>query len=68
MLPRALLSGCSAAAMLCLFGAPARADDPKPAMELPEVNVTAPSPIRARKPAVPRPNPGARAARSGPRA
>ena len=68
MLPRALMSGCSVAAMLCILSAPARADDPKPAAELPEVTVTAPSPIRARKPVVPRPNPGARVARSGARA
>lgn len=68
MLPKALMSGCSAAAILCLFSASARADDPKPAAELPEVNVTAPSPIRARKPVVPRPNPTTRVARGGTRA
>ena len=64
MLSKALMSGCSAAAILCMLSAPSRADDPKPATELPAVTVTAPSPIHARRPVAPRPT-TARVARGG---
>jgi iron complex outermembrane recepter protein len=66
MLSKALLSGCSAAAILCVLSAPSRADDPKPATDLPAVTVTAPSPIHARRPVVPHPTTARVAGRTTP--
>ncbi len=57
MFSKRMMSGCSIAAMVCVLGAPALAEDSKPAAELPAVTVTAPSPIRARRPVVPHANP-----------
>ncbi|CCE12180.1 putative outer membrane hemin/siderophore receptor protein [Bradyrhizobium sp. STM 3843] len=58
MLSKQSMSGCSFAAIACVLAAPALAQD-KPAApaELPEVTVTAPSPIRAHRPVVPHANP-----------
>lgn len=63
---KALLSGCSLAAILCVATA-ARADDraPSAGTDLPAVTVTAPSPIRARKPVVPKPRAATRTAGGG---
>ncbi|HEU0082627.1 MAG TPA: Plug domain-containing protein, partial [Bradyrhizobium sp.] len=54
---RSLLTSSSASFLLCAFGGPAWSQDASGATALPEIHVTAPSPIQHRRAVVPSPGP-----------
>src|SRR5947209_8342587 len=54
---RSVLASSSASLLLCAFGGPAWSQDASGATALPEIHVTAPSPIRHRRAVVPSPRP-----------
>src|SRR4051794_6887865 len=62
---RSMLVSSSASLLVCAFGGPAWSQDASGATALPEIHVTAPSPIQPRRAVVPSPKP-ARVARAIP--
>ena len=54
---RSVLASSSASLLLCAFGGPAWSQDASGATALPEIHVTAPSPIQHRRAVVPSPRP-----------
>src|SRR3954454_15050168 len=62
---RAMLASSSASLLLCAFGGPASSQDASGATALPEIHVTAPSPVQHRRAVVASPKP-ARVARAVP--
>src|SRR4051795_2871322 len=62
---RSVLASSSASLLLCAFGGPAASQDASGATVLPEIHVTAPSPIQHRRAVVPSPRP-VRVARNAP--
>src|SRR3954462_14111014 len=62
---RSVLASSSASLLLCAFGGPAASQDASGVTRLPEIHVTAPSPIQHRRAVVPSPRP-VRVARTAP--